>query len=367
MTNPLAKMLLAALLLSAAACTTPVPDAGWHFAPVDLPAAVVPRTLAVYDGGLLIAGQAAAEAPTLQLMRGDGITAIPLHPVTGYAAAAGWTSVVTTGSSVAAVGGARGGAHGNVRWTVWFGDATGVSEQEQPFETFGGWGAGHLTGLVVAPEGAVGAVGSWASAAGGQDIAVWQRDGARYIKRSSEGTPLASTATEQINPSAAVGVSDGVVIVGNATALGTDLRVAPALWHAPGLTGPWTRVDLPTNATMARARAVSCTAITECVVLGAAGDLLAGWQISGAEIEQVDVPELQVAAQESATVVDGDSGPLGLAVSDGRMRIFRVGSQRATLGPPAQSIQAAVRLGDAVFVIVHDGAGTPVLLRGTQG
>lgn len=200
-----------------------------------------------------------------------------------------------------------------------------------------------------------------------QDIAVWRREEGRYLRLSSDGTPLASTATEQINPSAAVGVPDGVVIVGNATALGADLRVSPALWHAPALHGPWIRVDLPTNATMARTRAVTCRSTTQCVVIGTAGDLLAGWEVDGAEVRQVDVPALQVPAQESVRVVHGEPPPLGFAISDGRLRVFEVGSRRATVGPPAQSIQAAVRLGEAVYLVVQYSSGVPVLLKGVHG
>lgn len=366
-TRHVAAFLLAGLTMGAAACAAPVPQPDWHFVPVELPAGAVPGTVAALDDSLLIAGQDGPKDSTMHLLRQGEITAIPLQAATGDGEGASWTSVVTTGDSIAGLAGARGGAHGNVRWTVWSGKAGGISEQEQLFDTFGGWGAGYLTGLVAGPGGEVGVIGSWESAAGGQDIAVWQPAGSRYVRLPSAGTPLASTATEQVSPIAAVGVPDGIVIVGNATALGTELRVAPVLWHAPALEGPWTRVDLPTNSKMARARAVSCVSTTQCVVIGTAGDLLAGWEVNNANAGQVDVPELQVAAQESATVVDGEPGPLGMAVADGRLRVFEVGSLRTSLGPPVRGLQAAVRVGESVYLVLEDPSGTPVLLRGTHG
>lgn len=62
---------------------------------------------------------------------------VPLQAISGYAPQARWQAMAAAAGDVVALGGARGGAHGNVRWTVWHGSTAGLVEQPQTFETFG--------------------------------------------------------------------------------------------------------------------------------------------------------------------------------------------------------------------------------------
>ena len=121
------------------------------------------------------------------------------------------------GPRVLGVAGVVGGAHGNVRWTIWHGDAGGatgdgagdgaggaaggdpggVTETEQPFFTFGGYDMGSLTGA-----GMVGGreviFGSWKSASSGLDIATWQAGGTESSATQwsrTQSPPAALTST----------------------------------------------------------------------------------------------------------------------------------------------------------------------------
>ena len=147
----------------AAACAAPSESAGppappdVAFTPVALPDGAVPEVLAA-DGDQLLVGihrEGAPQPPGLVRRGPDGtVTEIPAQAATGYGRTASWYSLAADGTRILAIGGDRGGAHGNVRWSVWTGSATGVAEHAQAFSTFGGWGAGDLIDAVLVPGGA---------------------------------------------------------------------------------------------------------------------------------------------------------------------------------------------------------------------
>lgn len=97
-----------------------------------------------------------------------------LTPRSGYAPETRWVSLAKDQTRILNIGGARGGSHGNVRWTTCSGTAANVEETPQSFYAFGGWGAGDLVDVVVLSGGDA-IIGTWQGAQAGLDAAVWLR------------------------------------------------------------------------------------------------------------------------------------------------------------------------------------------------
>ncbi|MGV8848110.1 MAG: hypothetical protein ACOH16_01055 [Propionibacteriaceae bacterium] len=240
----------------------------------------MPSALAITGGGLVVAGTDAAGAVPM-LARADG-AAIPLVPTEPYAASAALVGVVAAPdpARLYAIGGRSGGAHGNVRWTVWDGPVTGpLTSRTQEFFTFGGHDAGPLLGVVTAGGKPV-IVGTRGDE-GGPLAALYMASGESWHQletpaslRSGKGGILGFTA--------ATGAGDQVVIVGDVvTADVTGTVQTPALFHgSPG--GTWTRVDLPVPGPrqpgVSHATAVACT-LDACWVAGWSGGPMA-WHVS---------------------------------------------------------------------------------------
>ena len=217
----------------------PVPTAGppdIAFTPVALPDGAVPEVLAA-DGDQLLVGVHRAAAPRRRGWSGAARTARSPRsrprPSPATAARRPGTRWPPTAPDPA-IGGDRGGAHGNVRWSVWTGSASGVAEHAQAFSTFGGWGAGDLIDAVLTPGGSA-VVGSWESAEAGLDVAVWTPEGDDWVRRPSTGTPLQSTRAEVASPTAATGFGPGVVVAGWRSATGAGGGQVPVVWRSgPG-------------------------------------------------------------------------------------------------------------------------------------
>ncbi|WP_425308649.1 hypothetical protein AADG42_07805 [Ammonicoccus fulvus] len=242
-------------------------------------------TLTGTPEGMLVGRYAPDAATRVSLQRVDLETGesreVPLTMGPGYARETELVSVSVLGSDVVAVGGARGGAHGNVRWSVWRGSPAGLQEEPQTFETFGGWEAGGLVGSAYASAGPL-IMGSWASPSGGVDFAVWQPVGERWLRIADAGPDLRATATRQPAAFAVTSDADSYFAVGSVTELGAPPVERPALWHSTSPRGPWrlTELPVPSAATgQARAVAVSCAA-SRCVVAGRAGPQLLSWRLT---------------------------------------------------------------------------------------
>ena len=138
---------------------------------------------------------------------------VPLTSSGGYAEGSRWQSLAVDGVRVAAVSGERGGAHGNVRWTVWTGTTAGVKDEPQPFETFGGWGMGQLVAVTYV-SGRPLVIGSWQSDTAGFDIAVWRREDPASWQRAAMDPVMSSTRSALVQPAAATGFGDRLIIVG---------------------------------------------------------------------------------------------------------------------------------------------------------
>lgn len=368
--------------LAAAACTTPAGPAeptrrtaAWERVP--LPGGAAAVTLAS-AGEEVVVGAFAAGRPHPRLFAGTvpgSLRSIPIAPHSPYAFEARWLAIAARDGTVAAVGGARGGAHANVRWTVWTGTTTQVTEHEQPFEVFGGWNAGDLAGVAFAGTTPV-VLGSWASERTGLDVATWLPTGDRWRRQPSTGTGLGSTAAELLSARSVTSTGAGLAASGSVTRLDPGaISIRPALWLAPSARGPWTRVDLPATATPAEAHAAACQGGT-CLVAGQAGGRLVLWEVHGttatrvAGVPAAEVPEhgyalapVGTATVDAVVLPDGSADDSAQNTSSGTRVLVRDGGRWTSVDGPAGTAQSAVAQGRVLWVVTTDPAGSGTLWR----
>ncbi|MFC7492458.1 MULTISPECIES: hypothetical protein [unclassified Knoellia] len=338
--------------------------------PVPLPADLSAVTLTSNDDSVLV-GAYGPGRPRPHLLTGTGSgqwRELGLTPRSGYAFEGRWFQVATRAGRIDAVAGARGGAHGNYRWTTWSGTADSVAEQEQPFGVFGSYGAGDLVGLAYAAGSPV-ILGAWQSERTGLDIATWTRTGSRWARQTSTGTPLGSTPQLLVSATAITSAGEGLMLSGSVTRLAPgSVRVDPAVWTSPDADGPWTRIDLPRRqggTDAALAHAATCSE-HRCLVSGVVGGKLATWEVVGTSATQLDgIPDVVV--PESATALAplllGD-GVLVIAPSDrGSSVLRRSGSRWSVAAGPVGSPASAVVHGDGVWVVTTDVQGDGTLWR----
>ncbi|MGX7828105.1 hypothetical protein ACTG9Q_23750 [Actinokineospora sp. 24-640] len=357
----------AALMVLASACGSARDDA-LAFTRVDLPPGATPTAVGGDGGGLLVGVRWADRAvlPGLIRLAADGgLAEIPLTPATPYGRIARWTSVAGDGERVLAVGGERGGAHGNVRWSVWTGSGTGVSEHRQGFSVFGGYGAGDLIGGVLTPAGPV-VVGAWESARAALDVAVWTMDAANLAtRRSSAGTALESSREQIGFPMTAAAFGGGVLIAGWQVQSGDGPSgQAPVVWRSAAGAADWTKTVLPHSGTDATADGVSCWDST-CAVTGQVDGTLAVWQLAGGQWTPVGgVPPVPVDDRQRVAAPLRVDGGLAVAVAvaeEGRVRLllWREGAwtAREVTGPEGAPT-AITSAGGDVYLLSGPGEGT---------
>jgi hypothetical protein len=305
--------------------------------------------------------------PRLLRIASDGsIREVPLVPHSGYAFEARWQSIAVDGNRIIAVGGAPGGAHSNTRWTTWAGTNAGVSELPQPFDTFGGWGAGNLIGPVLTSAGPA-IAGSWQGAKSGLDAAIWLPVGDRWVRQSSVGTALESVRELQVGPRSATGAGAGVLLSGSALHLrdGT-VRQSAAVWRSQRLSAGWARLDLPDSGANGEAVSAQCAG-PSCVVAGYVDNTLALWRLSQsvAAVRLADVPH--VAATPRSLIPAPLASGTGIieAVSAGpNLVVIAGGDQKWTLsaGPAGKAVGSALT-GGWLYVIAQPALGPAVLWR----
>ena len=208
-------------------------------------------------------------------------TPLTVTPASAYGKEAEWLGIaIEPGGGLVAVGGARGGAHSNVRWSVWRGDTTtGLSEQEQPFSTFGGWGAGEQLGVLMPSTGPL-LLGSWESRGAGLDADIWEPVGATWVRQDPTGSVLASTATELAGPRSGTALGAGAVVVGSLVTLGDGVRQQPAVWQSTSGNTGWSRDTLPMKGRTGEAISVGCRSGAGCLVVGSVDGRLAAWDVA---------------------------------------------------------------------------------------
>ena len=340
------RWLVVVLLL--AGCAAPAgepPPVG--FTRVDVPGAPV-RLAAGPDGDLLVAVRRDGR-PGLVRHAADGTNIdIPLTPATEYGAEALWYSLTSAGGRILAVGGKRGGAHGNVRWSLWDGDRTGITERPQAFSTFGGLGAGDLVDGVLPATGPL-VVGTWQSASAGSDAAVWTFDGTTWTRQSSAGTALESTRGRLRFPMAATAHGADVLVAGWELA-GTHQR--PIVWTLrAGTATATTATTLPDAGKAATAIAVSCADDVDdgCAVTGRVDGRLAVWRQRGDTWTRAGgLPDVRVGDADRRVAPLGDT----LVYSDrGIVRIATLGADVRDTSGPTGVVTAVARVGDTTYVL----------------
>lgn len=373
----LAAVVASGLLVSA--CTTDAPDptrttghlsTSWQRVP--LPNGLTPVTLAT-DGATMLVGAHSTGRPHPRILSGtstNSLRELPLTPHSPYAFEGRWFQIIARDGHIDAIAGARGGAHGNYRWTTWTGSKAGVAEQEQPFGVFGSYGAGDLAGMAYAGGSPV-ILGAWQSQRTGLDIATWTRTGARWARQPSTGTPLGSTAEELEGATAITAGGDGVVLSGSVTHLEHgSVRVTPAVWTSPDADGPWTRVDLPLVASapgsiIAEAHAATCTP-HQCLISGVTRGRFTFWEVGGNTASQPPgIPDLEVTPNASVLApISLDGRDLFVVPSgDGTTVLQRNGEKWSVgAGPDGTPVSAAVH-GDELWVVTTDGQDTGSLSR----
>ncbi|MFC4858664.1 hypothetical protein ACFPCV_34640 [Actinophytocola glycyrrhizae] len=337
---------LAVLLL--ASCGVAQPPERTRFTQVELPPGTVPVRIAA-AGDELVVAVSEDGGPGIVRHRDGRNTEVPLTPATGYGAEALWYSLAarpaTSGPEILAVGGRRGGAHGNVRWSVWRTTGTGVAEQPQPFSTFGGLGAGDLVDAVLPDTGPL-LVGTWQSHSAGTDPSVWTTDGTTWTRRSSTGTPLESTGAALNYPMAAASRGAEVVIAGWQVVKGVP---RPVVWTLRD--GTATPVPLPGNGRIGTAITVSCE--KTCSVAGRVDGRLAVWQGGGDTWRRVPgVPEVPVGDRDRPPPPLGDT----LVYSDrGTVRIATLSGGTRDAAGPTGVVTGVARVGDSIYVLAGPG------------
>lgn len=319
------------------------------FTEVGLPAEAKPIVLTPVGDSLLI-GVHSDGGPGLLRRDASGQTArIAVHPAGMYGAQAFWYSVAADESRIVAIGGKTGGAHGNVRWSAWSGTDAGLTEQPQPFSTFGGYGGGDLVDAVLTPDGP-GLIGTWQNPTVGLDIMVWRPEGNYWVRQPVAGTALENTRESLKFPLAAASVGEGAVIAGWELSGG---RQHPAVWRsATGLTD-WTMSRLPMSGRAGAALAVRCADST-CLVSGWVDGKLAMWQLRGDKWSRVEnVAPVPVAKDEDLTPpVEVDGHPVTI-LPKGKDLVLAGESTRPLTGPTGK-VTAVARVGGTVCVATED-------------
>ncbi|GLW91562.1 hypothetical protein [Actinokineospora globicatena] len=347
-TRALATVLVATLVATGCGGSS---AAAVNFAEVVLPGEAV--TLTPFGDELLIGTRFPGEQPAPGLIRLDvngGLTEVPLTTATPYGALAKWTAIDTDGKRIYAVGGERGGAHGNVRWSVWDGDSTGLVEKRQAFSTFGGYGAGDLIGVSSTPA----VIGNWENPTGGFDVTTWTPEGDDWIRQPSAGTALEGGRAALPFPIASTRAGTGILVVGWQFADGIE---QPVVWRSStGITG-WTKTPLPTDGPGA-AMAVHCDGST-CTVAGRTNGNLALWRLTNDSWTQLPKPPaVAVSDKDTLAAPLTTDGATTQVITDGdRVKALRLTdgtwSTREVTGPHGK-VTAATTAGTVTF-LVADG------------
>lgn len=355
----------AAILLVASGCSTTAAAPAWT--QVALPGDVAAVTLTAYRDAVLVGTRTTGDAPApgLARVRGGDVTALAVTPASGYGREARWLSIAADPQGgLVAVGGERGGAHANVRWSVWRGSSdTGLTEEPQPFQTFGGWGAGELVGAVAAPAGPA-LVGSWESRQAALDAAVWLPQGAAWVRQDSAGTALESTPQKLVGPVATTSDGSRILVVGSLVRLGDgSVRRLPAVWRSTSGASGWSRTDLP-GGTSGEASAAVCRPDI-CVVVGRVDERLAVWRFDEGAQRLDGVPDTAIGDRGALSVAPlaDDSVLIAVPEAAGSRLLRQRGSSWESLPGPPGPVRSLVVFGTLAYAVAPDSGGVDRLWR----
>lgn len=343
---------LLAVVAFLAGCAAEPPPAT-PFTRVDLPAGTVAARIAADGDGLIVAFTRDGKPGMLRYEDGRATT-VSITPATPYGAAARWFSLATDGHEILAVGGRIGGAHSNVRWSVWRTNGDTVAEQPQKFSAFGGYGAGSLVDGVFPTGGPPLLVGVWQGATVGSDVTLWTTDGTVWTRQSSADTPLESTQKSLKFPLSATAHGADVLIAGW---LLTGGRQQPVVWTLRA--GVATLTSLPDAGRAGMAITVSCA--NTCAVAGRVDGRLAIWRQSGNEWRRVaDVPDVPVGDDDRPVPPVGDTLVYS---SSATVRVATLGGDVNDAVGPTGVVTAVARVGDSTYVLAGPDEDNQTLWR----
>lgn len=330
------RRLTLAVLLVLTGCAQTGGGDSLGFTAVDLSA--TPETLATHGNQLLV-GTRPSDHPEL-VVRGENGALVnsKLIPATPYGKEAHWYGITSDGTTITGVGGERGGAHGNVRWSAWTGDTRQITEKPQGFSTFGGYGAGELIGPVRTKQGPL-IIGTWQSDKVGLDIAVWTYAAETWSRQPSLGTVLESSQELLRFPLAVTPNGDGALVVGWQIAKGV---VSAAVWQFDGKS--WTTATLPDGDAALAARCWDGT----CHVVGRSKGKLAWW--SGREWKKLTTPDVPVGDDAKLAAPVPVNGTPTLFVDHNGVKAVSEQGESPVNGPKGE-VTAAEKAGDQVFLI----------------
>ena len=332
---------------------------------IALPESVAASSLATASQELLVAGLATSggEHPVLFAVDASGRPRpAPLHAISPYAKIADLVMVAARGTEVVALGAKHGGAHANVRWTVWTGSTRRLDEHPQPFETFGGQDAGGLLDIVITADGPV-IAGSWAASEGGLDAAIWLPRGRRWLRQNSDGTALANTEEVQVAPRAASAAGSAVILSGSVITFGDGAEQRAAIWTWPTRSSPWTLQQLPDAGT--RSEALSSRCAQTCWASGHADGRVTLWSfdpahVTGTPSRDSTLPSMKIDTDGPGprTVLSGDR-PGVLFSHAGSTRLLLSDSQGdwQVFTAPAGSVLDATTVDDRLYAIIRSDDG----------
>lgn len=330
---------------------------GVTFNKVDLPAGGVPTMLGTAGDTLLIGTRRDGQAQLPGLLRRgpDGaIAEIPSQAASPYGKIARWFSIVSDGKQIVGIGGENGGAHGNFRWSIWTGGQTSVSEKDQAFSIFHGYGSGELSDAVLTPAGPV-IVGTWQGSKAGYDVATWTPDGDNWNRQESAGTPLQSTLEALAFPVAATALRQGILVAGWELTNAPGKGPVPAVWRSDnGITG-WTKAQLPDAGRDGASMSVRCWD-SVCGIAGRVDGKLAVWRLSGDSWTRLpDAPPVPLTDKDHLAEPVQVNGKLTLVVSDGgQVKIAQHDGSKWTVRPaagPTGTVTSTAMIGDEVYVV----------------
>ncbi|WP_405057465.1 hypothetical protein OG474_32675 [Kribbella sp. NBC_01505] len=328
-----------------------------------------PVALAEHDGQILVGVKhpGAKVIPGAVLLNGSERKTIAIKPSASspYSFEAIWYSIAWDGQRILGLGGATGGAHGNVRWTVWTGSVdAGLQEHPQTFNTFNGLSAGQMNSAVLTPAGEA-LIGSWQGVVTGLDAAVWlPQANNKWVKQDSAKTALQNTKELLVGASNATSYGDGLLLTGSQVRLAPNVvEQGAAVWRSQKLTQSWTRVALPDPGSRSQANTATC--LQSCVISGFVDNKLAIWRYGDAGAQRLSgVPAIPVSDKDllPAPLINADpDGDIAQVIAqDNKVKIvqgkpdhWKVFESTGGLQGP---VQAAVRTADQEIYLIAGGA-----------
>jgi hypothetical protein len=374
--------MLAGCSADPAASGTPAPELS--FREVRLPAPATGRAvvgdLAVCQGRWYAAGAVATGAATApgawSSSDGEHWTAIPLTAVSAYGPKQTLTTAACRGRRLLAVGGAAGGAHGNLRTSSWAGDADGLAENPAGMELFGG--PDHL-GVDRAAAGPSGWLlgGARSPAGAGAGAAVWFSADARGFTLLDRDPQLRSDARGRtVLADVAPDPAGGFAAVGSlSSAAGSAVR-APLAWTSPD-GRRWARQPVPAVPQDAELQAITADG-PDLVAAGVLGRGFGVWRRPAGAAGWRPAHRFGAIAGSGLPYVTGlvrGGGALYATVRDGsRYRLWRgaeggTGDWRelalpvAVAGTGATAVRLAA-IGDRMLLATEDGTVSRLWLAG---